>query len=205
MRYGAIIVETRTSNRYRDVIKQHMKHLPDWDLCIVTLKSNFQYYFQELPLAYMYECPEIKDANDYNRLLTSVDFWKQFEYYDKVLIFQHDSMILRNNINDFVQYDYIGACWTFQTWGGNGGLSLRSPKIMSHICEDVPYNTTHGNEDLYFCNIMNERYIGYLADRNACSKFSMEVIYQEGTFGCHAIDKYHDEETCKKIISQEEL
>jgi hypothetical protein len=205
MNLTAIIVETRTGVRYVDVIKQHMKHLIGWDLCIVTLKDNFQYYLQELPQAYMYECGEIKDANDYNRILTSVKFWKQFEYYDKVLIFQHDSMILRNNISDFLEYDYVGAPWRFQDIGGNGGLSLRSPKIMDVISNCFLYNTSLGNEDLYFCNFMHKYNIGKLAVKEVCSEFSMETIYREGTFGIHAIDKYHDDETCKKIILQEEI
>lgn len=205
MKYAAIIVETRKGQEYIDVIKQHMKHLPtNWDLIIVTDEDNFSFYHQSFHNAYLYKCPEIKDANDYNRLLTSFDFWNQFEYYDKVLIFQHDSMILRDNIEEFLKYDYVGACWQFQSWGGNGGLSLRNPKVMKDICVRFPYHTSLGNEDLYFCNIMNERYIGYLADRSTCSKFAMEVIYEEGTFGVHAIDRYHDEETCKKIRAQEE-
>lgn len=205
MKYAAIIVETRTGEKYVDVIKQHMKHLPtNWDLVIVTNEDNFAYYHQRFSNAYLYACPKIKDANDYNRLLTTSDFWKQFEYYEKVLIFQHDSMILRNNIEEFLKYDYIGSPWTFQDSGANGGLSLRNPKVMTIICTTFPYNTTLGNEDLYFSNIMNKYYIGYLADRSSCTKFAMEVIYQENTFGVHAIDRYHDEETCKKIIAQEE-
>lgn len=204
MKKCAIIVETRTGDKYVDVIKQHMKHLPNWDLAIVTNEDNFSYYHQRFPSAYLFHCSEIKDANDYNRLLTSFDFWGQFTYYDKVLIFQHDSMILRNNIDEFLKYDYIGACWTFQSAGGNGGLSLRNPKIMKDICMRYPYYTTMGNEDIYFSNVMNINHVGYLADRTTCSTFSMEAIYQENTFGFHAIDKYHDEETCKKIIAQEE-
>ncbi len=203
MKNAAIFIDTRAG--YKDVIKQHMKHLPtDWDLVIVTSEDNFAYYHQRFSNAYLFNCPEIKDANDYNRLLTTPEFWKQFEYYEKVLIFQHDSMILRNNIEEFLKYDYVGACWTWQQFGGNGGLSLRNPKVMNIICTTFPFNTTLGNEDLYFCNIMEKYYIGYLADRSVCSRFSMETIYQEETFGCHAIEKYHDEEAVNKIKSQEE-
>ena len=38
------------------------------------------------------------------------DFWNLFAS-KKILIHQEDSIIFKNNINDFLKYDYIGAPW----------------------------------------------------------------------------------------------
>lgn len=201
MKLAAIIVETRTGQKYKDVIQQHMKHLKGWDLCVCTLEDNFSYYTD----CYQYAVPEIKGDADYNRLLTDPNFWKHFIWYDKVLIFQHDSGILKDNINDFLEYDYVGSPWAFQPSGGNGGLSLRDPKVMMDICTLLPYSPSYGNEDIYFCNYMNEHKFGRLAPREVCKKFAMEVELEFDTFGYHAIDRYHDEKTVKKIKKQEQL
>lgn len=203
MKLAAIFIETRVGQQYVDVINQHMKHLPGWDLCIITSYKSAEFYLTKFKCKYLL-IDDIRNMNEYNQMLTSDWFWEQFVGYNKCLIFQHDSGILRNNIDDFLEYDYVGAPWTFQEHGGNGGLSLRNPYCMQNICRDFPYNPTMGNEDVYFCNVMHNGGYGKLAPREVCSKFSVEVIYQEDTFGYHAIDKYHNEEIVNKIKSQEE-
>jgi hypothetical protein len=46
----------------------------------------------------------------YSEILTSVDFWNLFKG-EKILIHQEDSLIFRDNIKEFIQWDYIGAPW----------------------------------------------------------------------------------------------
>ena len=45
-------------------------------------------------------------VDGYNKLLTSSQFWDCLEY-DKVLIFQTDSRILRSGIEEFLHFDYM--------------------------------------------------------------------------------------------------
>jgi hypothetical protein len=70
--------------------------------------------------------------DDYNKLLYSYDFWNLFTG-EKLLIYQDDSCIFKNNINDFINYDYIGAPWytkfNLNSNVGNGGLSIRTKKL----------------------------------------------------------------------------
>lgn len=141
----------------------------------------------------------INNLNDYNRLLTSTFFWDKLQQYGRVLIFQTDSKILRKGIEEFYQFDYIGSPWKFQDKGGNGGLSLRNPKIMQEIIRSVPYN---GNpyEDVWFSNNMEK--FGNLAPRNICKKFSCETIFELGTWGFHAINNYMTNEQIKEIENQ---
>lgn len=190
MNYGAVIVETRQMPEIIGIIHDHMKYLPvDWKLLIFCSMENYGMFaneFDEQEIIILQQ--PINNQADYNKLLTSKDFWGRIPF-DKVLLFQHDSMIFKNNIMDFVQYDYVGAPWQFQEHGGNGGLSLRSKLAMWYILSKHKYEPSLGNEDIFFCNIMKDEDMN-LAPREVCRMFACETEYVEGTFGCHAIEKY---------------
>jgi hypothetical protein len=78
------------------------------------------------------------NINDYNNLLHSYFFWNLL-VGEKILIYQEDSIIFKNNVADFLRYDYIGAPWKLtdniikSPSIGNGGFSLRSKKAMLEI------------------------------------------------------------------------
>ncbi len=177
-----ILVENRPGLS-ADAIKNHIPFLPkDW---------RFIHYNES----------KINSIEAYNILMTSKSFWDNFLYYDRVLIIQHDSALLRKGIEEFLEWDYVGAPWTFQESGGNGGLSLRNPLVMSNICNNYVYRAAlEGNEDIWFSKLVAIE--GKLAPRSVCSKFSCEAIYQEGTLGIHAIDRYLTLEQCQKIRNQ---
>ena len=64
---------------------------------------------------------------DYNRLFTNKSFYDYIPT-ETFLIFQTDTMIFKehkNLINNFLEYDYVGAPWLACKQVGNGGLSLR--------------------------------------------------------------------------------
>jgi Protein of unknown function (DUF5672) len=93
-------------------------------------------------------------TDDYSRLLMSPDFWR-FVNADQALVFQTDSVLCSLSpwrIDDFLQYDYIGAPWMVPMHGldvGNGGLSLRNVSLMLDITETYrPGLDEH--EDVYF-------------------------------------------------------
>ena len=202
MKYGAVIVETRTLPEILGIINDHMKYLPvDWGLLIFCSTENYSFlqeHFEDNELIMLQK--EIKSQSDYNGLLTSKDFWGRIPF-DKILLFQHDSVIFKNNIMDFVQYDYVGAPWPFQEHGGNGGLSLRGKMAMWYIVSKHKYESSMGHEDVFFCNIMHEDEMN-LAPREICSQFSCETEYVEGTFGCHAIEKYLNPLQVETLMAQ---
>ena len=183
MKYGAVIVDNRDLPNMAEIIERHKKFLPaDWE--ILHIKDV-----------------EIGHFHDYNRLLGSVEFWEKIPF-DKILIFQHDTGLLREGIEKFLEWDYVGAPWTFQLRGGNGGLSLRTKQVMIDCLKKTPYNVSiHGNEDLYFSNHIH-LVGGKLAPRKVCEQFSVESIYQLGTLGYHNIANYHGEDGAAKIINQ---
>lgn len=160
-----------------------------------------------------WECKLINDvpinsATGYNILLTSEHFWGQFVKYDRVLIFQHDSRLLRDGIEEFLEYDYVGAPWlTSASWahperkGGNGGLSLRCPKKAVNLVRELPYSGKYGNEDVYYSNYL-EKIGGNVAPYNVCAKFSCETEFKLGTLGYHAIEKHLTTDQVNKIKTQ---
>ena len=86
------------------------------------------------------------DRMSYNRMLVSESFYRVFARYEYILIYQLDSLVFSNQLEDWCRkdYDYVGAPW-FERWHrarsarnesiddvidgfgtvGNGGFSLR--------------------------------------------------------------------------------
>lgn len=178
----ACLIENRPLPNLKEIINRHLDFLPGWEL--IHLK------------------PPIKNATDYNNLLTTVDFWKQFKT-EYVLIFQHDSGLLKHGIEEFFGYSYVGAPWLkTASWarkdraGGNGGLSLRRVEDHINVCKKRPYKSNMGNEDIYFThNLPN------VAPYEVCKKFSVETEFQLDTLGYHAINKHLTKEQVNQIMS----
>lgn len=200
----AAIVETRIISYLPNVVMQHLKHLPiSTHVYFFTTESSYNHYNEKLPGIEFREVGPINTLHDYNKLLTTQEFWASLPV-DKCLMFQHDSMLLRNGIEEFLEWDYVGAPWKFQQHGGNGGLSLRDPLIMQHICKDFKWHPGLGYEDVFFSNVMHNNDLGELAPREVCKKFSCETIFELGTLGYHAIEKYLTPQQVKQIKTQYE-
>lgn len=144
----------------------------------------------------------------YSTMLASADFWNNLNG-EKILLYQDDTCIFKNNIMDFINYDYdydyIGAPWIVKNNNdiivGNGGLSLRTKKIMLDVINTVSiHNIVHDRqirnsvigskifvppEDLYFTKVMSDYCIGKIADYDIASKFSVEQCYEGDPFGGH--------------------
>jgi len=193
---AALFVETRLISNLSSVINAHLDKLPaDYELIIYHGRHN-KHLFNG------FDCEKnetiVNSLRDYNSFMTNPHLWVRLQNYERVLVFQNDSMLLRKGIEEFYKWDYIGAPWKFQQNGGNGGLSLRNPKAMLKTINEVPYSPDLGYEDVYFCNHLN----GKLAPREECEKFSCETIFKLGTLGYHAIDNYLSYEQQEAIKTQ---
>jgi len=175
---AVIFIETRLLSNLKEKQLEFMKWLPDWDHIAVCSWKN------ERLLTGHKIIKEINSIYDYNILLTSLDFWEMFIQYDRVLICHPDSGILRNGIEEFLEWEYVGASWLFQNYGGNGGFSLRCPKKMLNICKRWEYNPSQGNEDIFFSNIMHYQG-GKLAPQEVCDQFAVENKFVLGSLGYH--------------------
>ena len=124
--------------------------------------------------------------NDYNLLLTSKNFYNKIEG-ENILIFQMDTCLCSNSkykIEDFLNYDYVGAPWVdnnFINKIGNGGLSFRKKsKILNHI-NTYHYDPTREPEDKYFSN----SYILKFPSVEKASYFSTEHLFNPYSIGLH--------------------
>ena len=201
---GCCIVETRPLiNLSKIIIDRHLKYIPkDWGLTIYCSLLNHE-YIKDIDFGIntniiILENPKLT-IREYNVMLKSDTFWQSLPY-EKVLIFQSDSRILKEGIEDFLEWDYVGAPWRFQNHGGNGGLSLRNVNLMREICRVAKF--TNKNEDVEFCNFMFDNNVGNLAPRAVCSKFSCESIAFFGSLGIHSIEKWLPKTQCKQILNQ---
>lgn len=204
--YTAVIVETRMLPNLKEIIDGHMSKLPrGWDLVIYHGSANEKamraaaehiktVQFQNMKLHAM-------TLREYNELLVSKAFWLSILKYERVLIFQADSMLLRKGIEDFLHWDYVGAPWEWQELGGNGGLSIRNPDAMLRVVSNIRWNGD--NEDTFFSNVLIDKPIfGNIAPRGVAKRFSCETIFNLGTLGYHAANKYMTKEQFNKIKTQ---
>lgn len=193
---AAVIVDTRRLSLYQ-VITEHLFYLPKYTKLYI-FSSEDNRHLQEM-LNCEFHVVEINDIRGYNKLLKSKNFWNKIKE-ENILIFQEDSRLLREGIEDFYEYDYIGATWDFYPFVGNGGLSFRHKSAMLKVLEICnPENDI--NEDVYFawgCNVLKLN----LAPVHVANKFSCETQFHLGTLGYHAIEKYLPLEQVNEIKNQ---
>jgi len=143
--------------------------------------------------------------NDYNNLFYNLSFWEMF-YGNKLLFYQEDTVIFKNNINEFLQYDYIGAPWNLEQNPnfpnvGNGGFSLRNRNILMNIVRNkvdvydtsIIINKKHKSgivldnipEDIFFSLSFVKLRIGNVPHANVASYFSTEIVVNKDSLGGH--------------------
>jgi Protein of unknown function (DUF5672) len=153
----------------------------------------------------------------YNHLLKSSLFWKILLAMgcEHALVFQTDTLLLKDNLDDYLQYDYIGAPWATNTLFtnkkmenkvGNGGLSLRKTRTMIDIIEamksKISTNSPDYNEDIYFSN--NCYKMGYnISPFDVAASFSVETLYHPSPMGMHGIfDNVYSPQQLSNILSK---
>jgi len=155
-RYETVLIEYRILPHIEFIIRNTINKLHSiW--CHTIICGNLNYDFM-LEICNKIN-PKIKiiktnfdnlSRNEYSNYLCTVDFWNLLTG-EKILIYQEDSCIFKNNIDDFVMFDYIGAPWNSISSSnnicvGNGGFSLRTKKIMIDIINKISIEQTSINE-----------------------------------------------------------
>jgi mannosyltransferase OCH1-like enzyme len=214
----ALMIESRIFPNTEFIIRQFCRYLPsDFSMYIYATDDIYKKYVKLvkklnnniivkiLPF-------QLKSLKDYNDIMLNISFWKLFDNFDRVLIFQNDTMIYNYNISDFYQYDYIGAPWessrNIANGVGNGGLSMRNIKAMIYCLTykdkvNIPFNIGYdyeknfifnGNypEDVFFSYAMLQ--FGYnVADAHTASLFSIEnSMYNNDVLGSHKLSVYNE-------------
>jgi hypothetical protein len=202
---AAVIVETRPSFWLPRVIRNVMYFLgPRWNLYVFCREESGAYVRASLPdwdVCYRRVpgdgCRFLR--GNYNQLMTFPGFWASFPE-NKLLVFQADSLLSSPGIDEFLDYDYAGAPFGLcdETYGANGGLSLRTRDVMLECLERVPYPPGEA-EDWYFTEAV--RAIGRaMPDFETATRFSLGSAYTVHPVGVHGTNQYlHSLEVALKI------
>ena len=197
-----VFMESRDIPEIDYVLKNFSCMFPYASLCIghsVKNKDRIMRVLGPNPTNVMlFELPEPFERDECLALLTSEAHWRRFEAFDRVLTIHIDTGIRENTILKFMHYDYIGAHWEHQpipgdprVFQGNGGFSLRNPRIMAEICkEKCPIPSC---EDVWIgWKFINSFPNSVLPENRAvCAQFSTEGEDFYGTLGFHDTLKYN--------------
>jgi hypothetical protein len=204
----ALIVETRPSFWLPLVLRNVMYFLgPRWRLCVVcSLQAEFflRSHTRDWKMQIINTLPNgLLKRPLYNQLILNGGFWMQFRE-EKVLMFQTDSLLCRDGVEDYLHYDFIGApCGDLDgDFVYNGGLSIRNRQMMMDIlAEHGEVQGTDIAEDVFFTEQFRKRG-ARLPDLLTASEFSVESVYRRHPFAVHGTDKYyHNLDTAMRIAA----
>jgi len=217
-KYTAIIIEPRKHKALEFVLNNFMENLnDDWGFIIFhsntnkkmvenIMNTNLKKYKNKTKLINLNINSEDFTIKEYSTLFYDKTFYDYIPT-ETFLIFQTDSIILKENkdkINDFLQYDYVGAPWP-KTMGilgkmevGNGGLSLRK---KSKMLELLKYKKKYNDliiavdderkfgkyiaEDKFFNGYYVKEVFINKPSFNESKQFSVECIFYDSPFGIH--------------------
>lgn len=194
----AVIIECRNFPHLEFTIRNAIRKLGDsWSYTVVCGANNYNLILDicnsissniriiRMPINNL-------TCQDYSDLLIDSLFWKQL-LGEKILIYQDDACIFKYNIDDYLQYDYIGSPWpqydelligNSYIQVGNGGFSLRSKSTMLEILKHRKPEEKQV-EDIFFCKTMYQLNIGNLPSVEIAKQFSVENIYYEDPTAGH--------------------
>ena len=126
--YNAVFIEFKINPQIEFIIRNTINVLGDtWNYTIICSIENYEIVYNICNLisnniTIIKKNIEKEYGEDYNNMLLSISFWEKI-IGEKILIYNKNSIILHNNINNFIKYDYIG----------NENINLRTKSVMIDI------------------------------------------------------------------------
>ena len=116
-KHVAVLLESRVIPNIALLLKQISRFLSnEWSIILLVTNDILDKYkcivekinntIQVELLTY-----ELSSVKDYNDIMLNPNFMKKFKSFNKILIFQGDTMIYKYGIEKFMKYDYVGAPW----------------------------------------------------------------------------------------------
>ena len=209
----AVIIEPRRSEILTDLLRWMVYLLAPvgWKFIVYAGTHNVMQIHElveTLDVGDILEIRELKRDNltihDYNVMLTSRSFWEEMPF-ENILIFQTDTLLLDNNLGEFLKYDYVGAPWNKNLgWlnasehtTGNGGLSLRTRSGMLRALDAFPWNGM--NEDCFFCLTCKDTL--NIAPYDVSMQFSIETLFYETPKGFHKCWNYLSSDEMQRVYA----
>lgn len=200
-RRGILLFETRPHPQLPALIRQCRRYLPTWGVTLIhgpetlTVLRGEDDILGEIKRGHIkvHRVPfsTLGSLEDYNVLFTDSSFYRRLPY-EHFLVAQTDSMLCMGavkNMEAFLDYDYVGAPWSWGTeagkgiHGGNGGFSLRRRQALMEYCDRVP-RPARMNEDVYFCLRTVESPLN-TPPPEVASTFAVESVLTHGPVGTH--------------------
>jgi Protein of unknown function (DUF5672) len=202
---AAVLLESRPDFFAPKVIRNVMYFLgPRWNLHILCGEYSHD-YLQEALRGWDVDIKKIPgmgiclSREDQRAMKMSPEFWMRFRE-SRLLIFEPDSLLSGPNVDDFADFDFVGApCARFdEHYIANGGLSLRTRQVMLDCL--ARFTPEPGlREDIFFTNAVRELGAA-MPDYETATRFSVESVYTAHPVGVHGTDKYyHSAEMAEKI------
>jgi len=206
-----VLIEFRPMPHLEFLLRNTVIKFPHWSHTVVCGNANYSFIKSMCDTISQYITIIHLDIDnlfpsDYSKLLMTAAFWLNFKG-EKILLYQEDTALFHNRIDEFMNYDYIGASWPKEqndnSQGvGNGGFSLRTKAKMIECIEKVnPYtdlelgkstvnymkdtNSYHLPEDVYFSKTLIDYKLGVVARRDVANKFSQETQLCSNPLGGH--------------------
>ncbi len=156
MNIAAVVVPVyrdKPADEEKVSLNQCRKILGKYPIIIVCPNSlNISEYTFLTEKSERFEDKNFKSIKAYSRLCMDVNFYKRFEKYEYILIYQSDGWVFRDELEYWCKqgYDYIGAPWfegfesadedsKMISYIGNGGMSLRNVKKHIAIFNNPKY------------------------------------------------------------------
>ena len=214
-----MIVENRVLANLIPIILHFSSVLgPEWPIHLFTSEENQKTLLQSFPFQrgvsagrlHIRPLPPNTELNTHASIsdfYTTPWFWEQLAPAEHLLLFQADSILCSNSdqhVDDFLQYDFIGAPVDEERglgMGYNGGLSLRNRTKCLEIVNTYSWQTErHGDhsqgnvdyEDQWFSKKMRELPAGLdgrpganLPSLEVAMRFSVETMWYDKPLGYH--------------------
>ena len=146
MKYTAVIVEPRKHKGLHHVLENFMNNLSEeWSFVIFHGLINLDFIKKIIKEHLIKHSHRIKlvelnfhnlTVNNYNNLLKYSNKFYSYIPTETFLIFQTDSIIIqkhKNLINDFLEYDYVGAPWNHSPFNLNGSPTIGVAQLDAMI------------------------------------------------------------------------
>lgn len=138
-----VIVERRCHPNLRFCIQNAVYYARGWGLTIVCSAVNLEFVEAcvgskldsvNIIVQFPDEGTPDQGKQEYNTLLQTTGFWKQFTA-EHLLCIETDTYLRKPLPDNILQYDYVASKWPWKPEApGGGGLSYRKRSVMETIC-----------------------------------------------------------------------
>ena len=188
----ALLIENRVNPILTPLLIHFMSVVPpDWRFRFMGSNESVDYLKQsssirghvesgKLDLTYIPENMTTGSQEEISTFLTTLWLYETvLQPAEWLLIFQTDSMLCANSrqsINDWLEYDWVGAPWNPNgRFGGNGGLSLRRVSAIVDVLRNQVRAPHSEPEDVWLAERLGHRPGAKLANGTASLTFSGEM------------------------------